>query len=560
MRPATARFAVLGLAPLTAAPLPAVQAPAAHTVTAHAAPAGVRPGPRVTPPGTDPSAAQAAPGGRRVVAYRGLRVPVPQGWEVHRLDAEPGACVRFDRRAIYLGTPQEQTSCPARVIGGAEAVWVQPSGPLTPSASPSMGRHKAPVRADQLATLALPARDDGTVRVRLPEAGVTITGVYGEHPDDLRGVLRATRLSDTWAPDPAPAKPQAPAPAPPAHQAPAPAPPAHQAPAPVPSGQQAPAPASGQRWVPPAGWTHDPAPRPAYVLPATDRYADSGAPSEPGAPGERASRERASGGQAALATSPPEKPGEGPGDESDGAGTTDDTAPTGATAKPGWVSGPGFDACAAPSLKAMRAWRDTYAVTNIYIGGISRGCAQPNLDASWVKAVRTMGYRLIPTYVGPQAPCTRHKARFDRKKPEKAARAAAADAVARARALGIPKNKPIYYDLEGYRTRYAWCRTAVLQFLQAWTLSVTARGYRPGVYSSVRSGIRDLGRAEGIVKPRSIWYAQWDRKTDVYGSPSLSDSWWPPHHRIKQYRGGHKETHGGVTLSVDSDAVDGRVY
>lgn len=127
------------------------------------------------------------------------------------------------------------------------------------------------------------------------------------------------------------------------------------------------------------------------------------------------------------------------------------------------------------------------------------------------------------------------------------------------RALGIPKNMPIYFDMEAYSQK-GWCRAAVLRFLQSWTVSLRSRGYVPGVYSSVRTGIRDLGRAKGIVKPPSIWYAHWDGKAHVYGSRYLPNSWWPPHRRIKQYRGHHSESHGGVTLDVDSNMVDGWVY
>ncbi|RMI47092.1 DUF1906 domain-containing protein [Actinomadura harenae] len=440
--------------------------------------------PRATPPATAPVPGPAW-GARRgayrgVVAYRGVIVPVPSGWEVHRLDAEPGTCVRLDRRAIYLGTPGEQTSCPARVIGGAEAVIIRPRS--RPAAS---AERRGPLRADRLASLALPHGRNGVVRVPLPEAGVTITGLYGGHPEALRDVLRATRLTPAWTA------------------------------------------AWTTAWT--TAWTGDAsASRTAWVR---ER------------PGPRRHRKR---------------PGAG---KHRGHGSRKRSArPAGRRAAPRvWVTGRGFDACAAPSLRAMKAWRGAYSVTNVYIGGVARGCAQPHLNARWVRAVRKMGYRLIPTYVGPQAPCTGHMARFSTKKSAQEGRSAAVDAVARARALGIPKSMPIYYDMEAYDHK-AWCRSAVLRFLQSWTTSLSHRAYSAGVYSSAKSGIRDLGRAKGIVKPPSIWFAHWDGKARVYGSRYLPNSWWHPHRRIKQYRGDHKERHGGVTLYVDSNAVDGRVY
>ena len=32
---------------------------------------------------------------------------------------------------------------------------------------------------------------------------------------------------------------------------------------------------------------------------------------------------------------------------------------------------------------------------------------------------------------------------------------------------------------------------------------------------------------------------------------------WANHQRIHQYRGGHDDTYGGVTINIDSDYVDG---
>ncbi len=49
--------------------------------------------------------------------------------------------------------------------------------------------------------------------------------------------------------------------------------------------------------------------------------------------------------------------------------------------------------------------RGFYGAAAVYIGGKNRGCAQPNLTASWVKSVNTAGWKLIPLYVGAQPPC-----------------------------------------------------------------------------------------------------------------------------------------------------------
>ena len=53
----------------------------------------------------------------------------------------------------------------------------------------------------------------------------------------------------------------------------------------------------------------------------------------------------------------------------------------------------------------MKAWRAKYAVAAIYIGGQEMGCGYGNLSKSWVQSAEAMGWSLMPTFVGLQAPC-----------------------------------------------------------------------------------------------------------------------------------------------------------
>ncbi|HEX6229026.1 MAG TPA: hypothetical protein VFZ41_06130, partial [Solirubrobacterales bacterium] len=55
-------------------------------------------------------------------------------------------------------------------------------------------------------------------------------------------------------------------------------------------------------------------------------------------------------------------------------------------AGPAVFTGLGFDACTAPSPRAMRTWRASspYQAVGVYIGGINRACSQPNLTSRWV--------------------------------------------------------------------------------------------------------------------------------------------------------------------------------
>jgi hypothetical protein len=167
---------------------------------------------------------------------------------------------------------------------------------------------------------------------------------------------------------------------------------------------------------------------------------------------------------------------------------------------------------------------------------------------------------ITPTYVGLQAPCGSRPQQFTAKNAAAEGRKAAVDAARKAKALGIPKGAPIYLDMEAYNSRKQGCKAAVLRFVDNWVRELRDEGYTPCLYSSVASGIRDVGRADGISRPEGIWFANWDGKARVYDDPYIPNDWWRPHRRIKQYRGDHDERHGGVTLNIDSNIADGLAY
>jgi hypothetical protein len=220
----------------------------------------------------------------------------------------------------------------------------------------------------------------------------------------------------------------------------------------------------------------------------------------------------------------------------------------------------GFDTCTAPPTSTMGAWRSRYAAVGVYIGGANAACAHGNLSAGWVQTVASMGWGVLPTYVGPQAPCWGGSGVLIN--PGSAAaegRAAASDAISDARALGLAAGSPIYYDLEAYNGGTS-CTDAVLGFVGAWDRQVKAAGYLTGVYSSQASGITDLqtaavNKTPGFTPPDAIWIALWD------GDPSLSDGslTWPLFDRTKQYEGNVNQTIGGITLNIDQDNAGGPV-
>ncbi|HEU5143320.1 MAG TPA: DUF1906 domain-containing protein, partial [Solirubrobacterales bacterium] len=226
----------------------------------------------------------------------------------------------------------------------------------------------------------------------------------------------------------------------------------------------------------------------------------------------------------------------------------------------GTFTGLGFDACAAPSRRAMRAWDSSpYRAVGVYIGGLNRACSQPNLTASWVGEQVAAGWHLIPTYVGLQAP-TSSCASCAKLTPGAATlqgTAAANDAVEQAQAVAMGPGSPLYFDMESY-SRTSSATSATLTFLEAWTERLHALGYESGVYSSGASGIADLVDRLGTTysQPDHIWIANWDGRRTA-DDPYVPDYAWAQQQRIRQYRGGHDETWGGVTINIDNNYVEG---
>jgi hypothetical protein len=207
----------------------------------------------------------------------------------------------------------------------------------------------------------------------------------------------------------------------------------------------------------------------------------------------------------------------------------------------------------------MRTWRSDYAAAGVYIGGANAACAVGNLSAGWVKSVASMGWGLLPIYVGPQAPCWGAGSGVLINPGSAAAQgsAAAADAIGDARSVRLPAGSPVYYDMEAYNGGTS-CTDAVLQFLGAWDRQVQAAGYVTGVYSSQDSGIVDMQtgavkKLSGFTPPEAVWIALWDNVA------SLNDGalTWPLTDRSKQYAGNVNATIGGITMNIDRDFVGG---
>ncbi len=231
----------------------------------------------------------------------------------------------------------------------------------------------------------------------------------------------------------------------------------------------------------------------------------------------------------------------------------------------------GFDKCAAAPPAQMQTWWNTspFYDVNIYISGRNRGCQQLELTAAWVTQVSAMGWGLIPTIVGYQAPCssrpTSTKHSSDLATAETQGRGEADIAINDANNLGLTQGTILYYDMERYDETSGTpaCRLAVRAFLKGWTDRLKEKGYISGVYGSPTNAVNDWTQIPEASRMDAVWLARYDNIPSVWTyappSPVVPANFWSNHQRIKQWRGPHFETWGGVTFEIDSDISDAPV-
>lgn len=227
-------------------------------------------------------------------------------------------------------------------------------------------------------------------------------------------------------------------------------------------------------------------------------------------------------------------------------------------------SGAAFDTCTAPSLSTVKAWSASpYRAIGVYIGGY-RSCRQPQLTSGWVGEVTKRGWRLLPIYVGRQAPCADRPFTHVISKTTAATAQgadAATDAVSKAKALGLLAGSGIYLDIEHYDPTDSACRTAVIRYVGGWTKELHRRGYLAGVYINT-AGAKQLVQtypSTTYARPDAIWLARWDGSASLVGWSGVPDNKWATHQRAKQYRGDHYASYGGVRVRIDTDRLDAPV-
>ena len=239
-----------------------------------------------------------------------------------------------------------------------------------------------------------------------------------------------------------------------------------------------------------------------------------------------------------------------------------------------WVrtfTGHAFDKCEVPTLSQLQKWyaSSPYKAVNLYIGGISRFCNNAPLSASYIQSIYRQGWKLIPTWVGHQAPCANYKYPFPYNIDQAFQYGVDNANLASARMVNYNLSNPdgsgniIYLDLEHFAYT-ASCSAAARAYVNGWTTRLAQLGIRSGLYSTsstiTANEFFDLGTPID-----AVWVAEWYRTPGfrpdetVWGLRYLSNEYWINNQRILQYSGGHPETWGGVSLEVDSNVAEGKV-
>jgi hypothetical protein len=221
----------------------------------------------------------------------------------------------------------------------------------------------------------------------------------------------------------------------------------------------------------------------------------------------------------------------------------------------------GFDVCEAPTVAQMQNWKTNspYGWTIIYLGGSQRACPQNQLSSAWVSQVFAQGWRVVPTWVGPQSPTTTCAGCGDRistnsTTARQQGRDQAVLAANAAANIGLPVPSIIYYDLERYTSHTA----AEDQFISGWVEELRARGHQSGVYSNQDF----MPNYEALaLKPDAVWIARWftTRPTTLPSADSIPGTAGTVFtgKRLWQYLGDVSVTYGGLTFGIDENVSNG---
>jgi Domain of unknown function (DUF1906) len=119
------------------------------------------------PAAASDASARSAPGLKQV-SYLGYTFTIPGSWPVINDAAHPRGCVRFDRHAVYLGTPGVNQDCPSWLFGTTETLLIQPG----PASSATRSTENPIAR-----------------QVTVAAAGISLTATFDADPTTIYRIL-----------------------------------------------------------------------------------------------------------------------------------------------------------------------------------------------------------------------------------------------------------------------------------------------------------------------------------------------------------------------------------
>jgi hypothetical protein len=131
----------------------------------------------------------------QTVTYHGVQFDVPADWSVHDLQADPTTCVRFDVHAVYLGQPGADMSCPAGIIGHADAMLVQPVDGVGAADATNAGDGVSAATASGLPVQVAADVAASQVTAAVPSAGVDVTIPYQGSDATAQQILQSFRAA-----------------------------------------------------------------------------------------------------------------------------------------------------------------------------------------------------------------------------------------------------------------------------------------------------------------------------------------------------------------------------
>ncbi|MGW2378136.1 DUF1906 domain-containing protein [Kitasatospora sp. NPDC001683] len=151
-----------------------------HRTNAHRLRAALAAGATLIALAAGTGTAHAAPDATtRTVSFQGYDFQVPADWSVVDLASDPAACVRFDRHAVYLGTPAADQNCPSHLAGRTEALVVEPQASGT---------------TDKVTT-----DDRSSAELHAVAPRIKVTAPYADHRSVVENVLRQAGLAPVTA-------------------------------------------------------------------------------------------------------------------------------------------------------------------------------------------------------------------------------------------------------------------------------------------------------------------------------------------------------------------------